>query len=552
MEIEYPNKDQLLETLREMPDACLDFILLITGALDTGILSQLKEYLNECIRVLKPGGLLFVQGQPEYLPSLGIALDQFLNFKYWIAIESTTLTQKSGLPSRHAAILLFTKGNNRFNINKVRFPHERCSYCGQPLKDWGGKTHLMHPEGVAVSDVWHSLPQANNYSQLSTLVIDTIIRMVDFDPQRLLSGLIGPSEGVEPQKSFVAEPAANQYCLPGFNPPRINPYTASNTMSPDLVDIIHHGDAVEVLKKYPDNSIDLVFADPPYNLNKAYTVYDDEHRREEYINWCNSWLYEYVRILKPTGSLYLLNLPRWTMYHADFLNRHLHFQNWIVWDALSEPRGKLMPAHYGLLFYTKDPVNFTFNYNQFGNIDARYYCLRSSCIRQRKLRGVDDKEPLTDFWWDIHRIKHRRDRDYHPCQLPEVLMERIIHLSSREGDIVLDALSGTGTTAVVSARLNRHYVAIDIDEKYVQITRDKIEQITQQGYIARHTVRKVKPRYSKKALQLELRDLTIKLGRLPTPEDVQQMSVYSLDAFLQAFPTWGKALKAAKMEVGRD
>ncbi|MCJ7529694.1 MAG: hypothetical protein MUO64_01520, partial [Anaerolineales bacterium] len=92
----------------------------------------------------------------------------------------------------------------------------------------------------------------------------------------------------------------------------------------------------------------------------------------------------------------------------------------------------------------------------------------------------------------------------------------------------------------------------DIDEKYVQITRDMIEQITQQGYIARHTVRKVKPRYSKKALQLELRDLTIKLGRLPTPEDVQQMSVYSLDAFLQVFPTWGKALKAAKMEVGRD
>jgi hypothetical protein len=83
-------------------------------------------------------------------------------------------------------------------------------------------------------------------------------------------------------------------------------------------------------------------------------------------------------------------------------------------------------------------------------------------------------------------------------------------------------------------------------------TRDKIEQITQQGYIARHTVRKARPRYSKKALQLELRDLTIKLGRLPTPEDVQQMGVYSLDAFLQAFPTWGKALKAAKMEVGRD
>lgn len=180
--------------------------------------------------------------------------------------------------------------------------------------------------------------------------------------------------------------------------------------------MVIQGDALEVLRRYPDESVDLVFADPPYDLDKAYTTYDDEKDRETYLNWCNAWLDEYIRILKPSGSLYILNLPRWGMYHAAYLNRRLYFQNWIVWDALSEPRGKILPAHYALLFYTKHPTDFTFNYESVGLIDARFYCLRPSCIRQRKARGDDEKERLTDIWWDIHRIKHHHHRDVHPCQ----------------------------------------------------------------------------------------------------------------------------------------
>jgi site-specific DNA-methyltransferase (adenine-specific) len=337
--------------------------------------------------------------------------------------------------------------------------------------------------------------------------------------------------------------------LPGFLEPDMRHSDVTIEVGDKMLNVVHLGDAVEILKHYPDNSIDLVFADPPYNLDKAYHVYDDERADEEYVKWCNAWLEEYVRILKPTGSLYVLNLPRWTMYHAAFLNQRLYFQNWIVWDALSEPRGKLMPAHYGLLFYTKHPTDFTFNYDEVGKLDARYYCLRSSCIRKRKAMGVDDKMPLTDIWWDIHRIKHKRDRDYHPCQLPDALMERIISLSTNEGDIVLDAFCGTGTTPVTAVRLGRRYVAIDIDEKYVSMTREKIAEVERRGYVKRRSIRKPQRKYTKKELQLELRDLAAKLGRLPTPEDVQRMSKYDLEVFLDMFSTWGKALKAAKLEV---
>lgn len=208
-----------------------------------------------------------------------------------------------------------------------------------------------------------------------------------------------------------------------------------------------------------------------------------------------------------------------------------------------------MPAHYALLFYTKHPTDFTFNYRDVGLIGAPSFCLRTSCIKQRKKQGIDPKVPLTDIWWDIHRIKHKKDRDSHPCQLPDKLMERIILLSSNKGDIVLDALCGVGTTAVAASKLGRRYIAIDIDKHYVDITREKLAQLKANGSIARKAEEKNKKEITKKELQLELKELARLLGRLPTEKDVQRMSHYNIQLFKETFPTWGKALKAAKLEL---
>ncbi|MGC8877810.1 MAG: DNA methyltransferase [Anaerolineae bacterium] len=548
-QIAYPGRAILSQWLHELPAKSQDVIVLITGALDLPrlTLETLRDYLDASIRALREGGLLFIQGRPDYLPEVGAYLDQHLTFKYWIAIESELHAKVSGLPSVHAAVLLFTKGNQRFNVRRVRFPHRYCAFCGRSLRDWGGKSHLMHPEGYVISDVWKDLPPADNYARLSRPVLDIILRMVDFGTSHQVHGLVGPREGIEEERSVMRETAI-QYVLPWLqgNPP---PSSPAHDIDPHLVNVVHCGDALEILRQYPDNSIDLVFADPPYNLDKRYNVYEDEQEDASYLTWCNAWLEEYVRVLKPTGSLYVLNLPRWGMYHATFLNQRLYFQNWIVWDAVSEPRGKLMPAHYALLFYTKHPYTFTFNYADVCEIDARCYCRRAGCIHQRKAAGHDEKEPLTDIWWDIYRIKHKRDRDYHPCQLPQALMERIIRLSTNPGDIVLDAMAGTGTTAVAAAQLGRRYVAIDIDEAYVNLTRQKLAVVGQGEYVRVSRTRKQPRPYTKKELQLELRAIAQRLGRLPTPEDVERMSRYKLEVFYEMFPTWGKALKAAKIDI---
>lgn len=548
--VQYLARDRLLPSLIGAPDGSLDFVILVTG---TDGAEQRISCVDAAVQALREGGLLFVQGVPENLPGLGVYLDARLRFKYWIAVESAPRRGANfqfALPSVHAAILMFAKGGT-FRISRVRFPHQYCRACGKPLRDWGGKSHLMHPEGVAISDVWKDLPPENNYTGLSASALETLLRLVSPtgrpEDADALNGIIGPAERLaRPGEITIAEAPARYRImpLPGLLTPR---QATPETVSGLPVNTVIQGDALQVLATFPDESVDLVFADPPYNLDKAYTTYDDEKDRDAYLNWCNAWLDQYIRILKPTGSLYVLNLPRWGMHHAAYLNRRLYFQNWIVWDALSEPRGKVMPAHYALLFYTKHPTDFTFNYEAVGEIDARSYCLRASCIKRRKALGDDLKEPLTDIWWDVHRIKHRRDRDYHPCQLPDALMERIIRLSTNPGDIVLDALAGTGTTAVAAARLGRRYIAIDLDPAYVTITREKLAQVEIWGDVYRPPVPRPRPRYNKKALQLELRDIARQLGRLPTPDDVRQMSRYGLEPFLEAFPTWGKALKAAKL-----
>ncbi|MCK6630594.1 MAG: site-specific DNA-methyltransferase [Anaerolineae bacterium] len=567
MNISYIQHIELLEELSKRGSNSLEFVILATGALDANDKQSLFLLLQESVRVLKHGGVLFVQGIPRVLPELGVFLEKHLTFKYWFAVESIPIESRR-LPSVHAAVMLFTKGDSRFNIKRVRLPHQYCKACKRTVKDWGGKAHLMHPEGYVISDVIKDLPPANNYSQISKPLFDILIEMLDFPSERKgqldnlidlplpqIDGLVGPIEGLAWKHKFLTESHV-QYVLPNFPlpPAKQNGKQHQPIITPiidkeNLFDIIHQGDAIEILRQYPDESVDLVFADPPYNLDKDYTIYDDEQADHKYVEWCNTWLTEYIRILKPTGSLFVLNLPHWALYHADFLNQHLYFQNWIVWDALSEPRGKVMPAHYALLFYTKHPTDFTFNYEAISPIDARHYCLRASCVCNRKRMGDDEKVNLNDIWWDVHRIKHRRDRDYHPCQLPESLMGRIIRLATNPGDVVLDAFGGTGTTPLTALQLGRRYVAIDLDSNYVNIMWDKIAQIESLGQVQRQSTKQASRTVTKKALQLELRQLTLDLGRLPTPEDVKEKSQYGLDLFLETFPTWGKALKAAKLEI---
>ena len=123
-----------------------------------------------------------------------------------------------------------------------------------------------------------------------------------------------------------------------------------------FLDRILTGNCLEVLHQIPDDSVDVCFADPPFNLKKKYTSYHDKKALEDYLSWCEKWLSELVRVTKPEGSIFVHNIPKWLTYFAAYLNQIAFFRHWISWDSMSVPLGKtLLPAHYGILYYTKQP-----------------------------------------------------------------------------------------------------------------------------------------------------------------------------------------------------
>lgn len=555
--------DNLISKLINQEDKTVDFVILSVSNFKDADLDKdgkLNKILLETVRVLKSGGVLFVHGIPRLLIDTAESLKDYLEFKYWFVFESELIDIKP-LPTSHAGILLFVKKGKRQYIKRTRLPHQHCSACQRTLKDWGGKSHLMHPDGYSISDVIKDLPNANNYTVLTKQVYELLIEIIDFEQIQKdkgddqITGIVGPTESMswKSKGGDIKTPTLKKYIKPQEKPDlEVKWGNDVNELGSDNLNKIILGDVLVELSKIPDNSIDMVFADPPYNLAKNYVKYDDDLPSRNYLNWCNDWLYQYARIIKPTGSLFVLNLPIWAISHAHYLNRILYFQNWIVWDAMSEPRGKIMPAHYSLLHYTKKPDDFRFNYQAISPIDSRKYCLRASCIKKRKKMNDDEKVPVSDIWWDIHRIKHRRDRDFHPCQLPEKLMDRIIKMSTNKGDVVLDAFGGAGTTITSAYKHGRNYLAIDVDPVYTGIMSDKITQLKENGFVERESIERDSRSITKKELQLDLQRIAIKIGRLPTKNDVEKLSEYDLDIYIKTFTNWSKALKAAKLEINSD
>lgn len=245
----------------------------------------------------------------------------------------------------------------------------------------------------------------------------------------------------------------------------------------DYVNNIIQGDSLELLKDIPDSSVDVTFADPPFNLGKKYNSTKDNLKLQEYLDWCELWIREMVRVTKPTGSIFLHNIPKWLTYYTTYLNEIADFKHWISWDAPTSPMGKsLQPSHYGILFYAKEKKQ-----NKYYEIRHPHKRCRKSNILQKDYGGKKAKlhpfGPLvSDVWTDIYRVKHNKYRDEHPCQLPIHLLERIILMSSDEGDIILDPFSGTGTTAIAAKRLGRNYIGLEKDSEYVRTSRNKLEK----------------------------------------------------------------------------
>lgn len=494
------------------------------------------DLLNNSYNSLKVGGLIFVYGAPKYLPFYADYLNnlekedaKFL-FKYWIGIKFGNMFLNQPMINSHIGLLMFlktkkTKNPTPFKLNtkEYRIPYSNCRACGNNLKDWGGKKHLMNPLGTALSDVWTDLDLNNITLNKPIEIIDRVYNLTITNGENLL---VINEKNI---KNITDKISIKQNYKKNTNFELDNFEYLNSVVKMDCIDFMEN-----IKKQYPGGVYDLAFADPPYNLEKNYLKYDDDKEDLEYINWCNKWLDGMYDILKPGGNLLVLNIPKWAIEHYINLAPKMNFKNWIIWDALSTPSGKLLPAHYSLIHFTKPNYSDTNdNTTNFIEIDSREYCLRNRCITQRKSIGKDKKEYLTDIWRDVHRIKHKKDRDFHPCQLPTKFMNRIIELYSNEGDLVFDPFGGAGTTAISSKLKKRNYTITDIDDYYFEISHNNLNKIIEnhQGEFIFERLsikRPIENKVSQKQIEKQYLDLC---SRFNTAIDIERLKILDVNLY---------------------
>jgi DNA modification methylase len=228
------------------------------------------------------------------------------------------------------------------------------------------------------------------------------------------------------------------------------------------------GDALVELKKLPNFSVDLIVADPPYNLGKDYGKTKDNLEKKEYLEFSKEWLSECNRLLKPNGTIYIFMGIRFISYIYQILEDDLglDFQNWIVWhytQGLGKKKG-FSSRHDDILVFSKGNSP-KFNLDNI-RIPQKFY---------RKINNMRGANP-GNVWEFSHVHYCNENRQDHPTQKPEGLIERIVLASSDENDVVLDPFSGSGTTLRVCQQLNRSGIGIEIHQEYVDLTHDRLSK----------------------------------------------------------------------------
>jgi site-specific DNA-methyltransferase (adenine-specific) len=480
-------------------------------------------------------------------------LEKVLHFQLWIAVKivSESGLNQSGLPNRHAALLVLTRYRGSLRHTKTRIQYTYCPACQRTTKDYGGKKHVYHEYGTLMSDVWRDIECDPRTEEGITPVVDRLRDLFGLPPYRTLYLLdLRNCLSLQPKPLMVHEP--------------LFPFEWEVQPVP-LESQLINDDCLHAMRKIPSDSIDFCFADPPYNLRKKYDHWNDDIDSIEYFKWCDQWLDELARVLKPGRTLAVLNIPLWAVRHYQFLAQKLQFQCWIVWEALSFPVRLIMPAHYTILCFSKGtprPLPGLTAASHLGDYLtplAENFCLRPACVQRRRMLQINDKGELSDLWYDIHRLKHNSYRVDHPCQLPPMLMRRLIALFTKPGEIVLDCFNGAGTTTLVAHQMGRRFIGIEISKQYHELALQRHQQVALgvDPFAKRNEVPSVKnspvPRLpkqkyavSKKALQLEVKRIAQMLGRLPTREDVQKLGHYPIELYDRYFFSWGEACAAAR------
>lgn len=236
-------------------------------------------------------------------------------------------------------------------------------------------------------------------------------------------------------------------------------------------------DCLRLLDGIKDNSIDLVFVDPPFNLGKEYEQghYNDSMGIEVYRTWCHEWLLELIRVLRPGGALFLYHWPHWLMQLGAWMMTmpNIQYKSWIALKMKSgfPIKGRLHPAHYGILYFVKRGEKATFNLVRHRTPTCRHCgkMTRDYGGYRKKFERFEDEGgipwiQISDFWEDTRPARQDKMRGNTINELPVHIPERAILMASNPGDVVLDIFGGSGSTYQASQIHDRLWIGCELGD----------------------------------------------------------------------------------------
>lgn len=244
---------------------------------------------------------------------------------------------------------------------------------------------------------------------------------------------------------------------------------------------IYQGDCIDILETIPKKSIDLIFADAPYNIGKDFGNKSDKWvNSKDYIDWCKKWIDACFEVLKDSGTFYLMTSTQYMPYLDIYVSENYNVVSRIVWTYDSsgvQAKKKFGSLYEPILMCTKSSKSdYIFNSENI-LVDAPTGSKRKLIDYRKNPPQPYNSQKVPGNVWEFNRVRFRM-KEYvnHPTQKPEKLLERIILASSNKGDFVLDPFSGSFTTCKVANDLGRKFIGIELNSDYVEQGIKRIEK----------------------------------------------------------------------------
>ena len=263
-------------------------------------------------------------------------------------------------------------------------------------------------------------------------------------------------------------------------------------MSKTKINQLHLNSCINGIEELGSEKVDLVFADPPYNIGFSYDIYEDRLGSDEYLQWTKNWIKSCIKALKPSGSLWIAIGDEYAGEIKVLAEKSgLHLRNWVIWYYTFGVHctQKFGRSHTHLLYFVKDPDNFVFNDREVRVPSARQLIYNDK--RANSTGRIPDNTWIlrpqnapnsflaeNDTWYFARVAGTFKERaGFHGCQMPEQLLSRIIRSCSNIDDVVLDPFAGSGSTLCVAKKLGRQWIGFDISPEYVKLATARIDAV---------------------------------------------------------------------------